>query len=39
MALSDDHSSWAISCSNHVYLGNWKFYNSPNQTVNSITVK
>lgn len=28
MALSEDHSSWGISCSNHVYSGNWKFYDS-----------
>ena len=39
MSLSPNHSTWAISCANHVYVGNWKFYNSQNQTVYDEIVK
>lgn len=39
MALSPNHSVWAISCANHVYVGSWKFYSSENQTVLTITAK
>ncbi len=39
MALSSNFSSWVIACSNHVYVGSWKFYNSPNQTVAGMMVQ
>jgi hypothetical protein len=37
--MRKDNAAWVIACSNHVYVGNWKYYNSPNQTVINVQAK
>ena len=37
--MRKDNAAGVIACSNHVYVGNWKYYNSPNQTVINVQAK